>query len=130
MNKTPKNKKRVLIVSPDPALSRLVVECFDEQRTFVSATAATGAEALSLVESFRPDAVALSMDLPDMSGFDVAAKIRQADWGKDILLLAWSGYSQSYLKQRGDMSHFDGYYDKPDVDGLIQRSAMGRSPDQ
>ena len=78
-----------------PELSRATVLIADDDRSFVQLirrvlqsapengygvlTAYGGAEALRKARRFRPDAILLDLLMPDMSGFDVLAAIRQEE---------------------------------------------------
>ena len=75
-----------------------------------------GASALELVRTLRPDAVILDLTLPDMSGEEVAAKIRAADDFRVPLLIALSGYRLEGPAVR----LFDGHLMKPvDVETIL-----------
>jgi DNA-binding NarL/FixJ family response regulator len=56
----------------------------------VVGAAATGAEAIKLVEELRPDVLLLDLQLPDMSGVEVARQVRAACPSVAVLML--TGY--------------------------------------
>jgi DNA-binding NarL/FixJ family response regulator len=56
----------------------------------VVGAAATGAEAIKLVEEHRPDVLLLDLQLPDMSGVEVARHVR-ASW-PSVAVLMLTGY--------------------------------------
>jgi PAS domain S-box-containing protein len=76
-------------------------------------TAYTGREALELAESFRPHAVLLDIGLPDLNGYAVAKRIREARWGRRTLLVAVTGWGQSQDKRRAEEAGFDHHLAKP-----------------
>lgn len=53
-----------------------------------------GFEALELAESFRPNLVLLDIGLPKLNGYDVARSIRRQPWGREITLVALTGWGQ------------------------------------
>lgn len=73
---TPSVSQRVLIVEDD-ASNRDVMRLVLEQAGFHVSTAATGAEALRMAATERPDAVLLDLTLPDQPGESVSAAIRE-----------------------------------------------------
>ncbi len=75
---------RVLVVDDEPHIAELVSVALRYSGFDVS-SAATGREALSEVRRARPDLVVLDVMLPDLDGFEVAKRIRQADGSVDRL---------------------------------------------
>jgi len=55
--------------------------------------AADGASGLELLNRVRPDVGIIDISLPDMDGYQVAERIREEPHGRDMLLLALTGYS-------------------------------------
>jgi DNA-binding response OmpR family regulator len=77
----------VLIVEDDPRLGRLLQRLLAEERHVVD-LAAGGEEALELVESGGGfDAVILDVGLPDLTGFEVARRLRSTGHRVPILML-------------------------------------------
>ncbi|MEO6458350.1 MAG: response regulator [Chloroflexia bacterium] len=67
---------RVLIIDDEPAISRVLRPALQGHK-FIAATAATGAEGLTQLESFKPDLILLDLGLPDIDGVDLAREIRE-----------------------------------------------------
>nr|WP_145547003.1 PAS domain S-box protein [Variovorax boronicumulans] len=83
-------------------------------------TAATGAQALALAPQLRPKAVVLDIGLPDLSGYEVARRIRESDWGRQAVLVAATGWGQENDRQAARAAGFDGHLVKPvDVAELL-----------
>ena len=77
----------VLIVADDPRLGRLLQRLLSEERHVVD-LAIAGEEALELVDAGGAfDAVILDVGLPDLSGFDVARRLRAKGHRLPILML-------------------------------------------
>lgn len=68
-------KLRALIIDDEPAIARALRPAL-QGHDFEVATAATGAEGMSQLESFRPDLILLDLGLPDVDGVDLAAQLR------------------------------------------------------
>jgi len=76
-------------------------------------TSHDGQHALDLVEQRRPDVVLLDIGLPMLSGHEVCRRIRQQPWGKDIVLIALTGWGQEEDRRRSREAGFDGHLVKP-----------------
>jgi len=76
-------------------------------------TAPDGKSAIEKVESFRPEVVLLDVGMPRLNGFDTCLRIRELPCGKDIVMIAVTGWAQEEVQQRADESGFDGILVKP-----------------
>lgn len=74
-------------------------------------TVYTGNAALSAVPSLDPDIVLLDIGLPDINGYEVAEKLREGGFTKQIV--AVSGYGQNDDKKRAMSSGFNHHLTKP-----------------
>ena len=73
-----------------------------------------GAEVLSAVARFDPDAVVLDIAMPDRSGYEIAKEIRAKYGEVRPLLIAISGrYKQASDRMLGQIVGFDHYLVKP-----------------
>jgi CheY-like chemotaxis protein len=78
--------------------------------TFV---AYNGQQALDLGVRERPSAFILDVGMPDMTGYEVARRIRQQAWGRGALLLAVTGWGQDDDKEKAKAAGFDYHFTKP-----------------
>lgn len=76
-------------------------------------TSYTGAHALAAAPVWRPDTVFLDIGLPDMSGHEVALRLRAMPELARAKIVALTGYGSAYDKQRALESVFDAYFVKP-----------------
>ena len=60
---------------------------------FAVLTAADGPEALAAVQSNLPDVILLDLELPGLSGLDVAAQLKASPETRHIPLIATTGHS-------------------------------------
>ena len=67
----------VLIVDDERPVTDAFATFFQRHGNHDVSCAYTGAEAIAAFEASRPDLVLLDLRLPDMTGFDVYARIRQ-----------------------------------------------------
>ncbi len=79
----------------------------------VVAIAHDGLDALSQAERFRPDVVLLDIGLPRLDGHEVARRLRQQDWGRDVVLVALTGWGQAPDREASVAAGFDAHLVKP-----------------
>jgi signal transduction histidine kinase/ActR/RegA family two-component response regulator len=72
-----------------------------------------GPGALAEVRARRPDAVFLDIGMPGMDGYEVAQRLRAAEGGDRLLLVAVTGYGQDEDRQRAREAGFDYHLVKP-----------------
>jgi CheY-like chemotaxis protein len=72
-----------------------------------------GEEAVSAAETLRPEVVLLDIGLPKINGYDVCRRIRSAPWGKDVLLVAVTGWGQREDRRQAREAGFDHHMVKP-----------------
>ncbi len=61
--------------------------------------------------------VLLDIGLPKLNGFEVCRKLREEPWGKQMLLVALTGWGQEEDRRKSHAAGFDGHLVKP-VDQL------------
>jgi CheY-like chemotaxis protein len=72
-----------------------------------------GTEALEIAKVARPEVILLDLGLPSMDGFQVAEALRKTDWGRDIPLIALTGWGQPENVARTTAAGFDAHLVKP-----------------
>jgi len=81
---------KIIYVDDDPILREFATVNLASEQTSV-ATAADGAEALSLLEAQRPDIMLLDLEMPRMNGFEVLETIRASDRWRDLPVIVATG---------------------------------------
>jgi two-component system, OmpR family, KDP operon response regulator KdpE len=66
---------RILVVDDEPAILRVVAANL-RARGYEALTAATGEDALTVIEAQQPDCIVLDLGLPDVGGLEVLARLR------------------------------------------------------
>jgi signal transduction histidine kinase len=91
-----------------------------------------GAQALSVGHEFRPHAMVLDIAMPRMDGHAVCRRLRSEAWGKDLLLIAVSGWGQAEDRQQSRDAGFDHHLVKPiefeALDRLFRKYLQERGP--
>jgi PAS domain S-box-containing protein len=105
-------RRRVLVVDDNPdaldSLSRLVTKMGNDV-----CKARDGLEALEAAEQFQPDIVLMDLGMPNMNGYEAARSIRQQPWGRDLMLVATTGWGQEEDRRRTAEAGFDHHLVKP-----------------
>ena len=83
-------RKRLLIVEDNPAEQMSIRELLGYDDIDVT-VAATGAEALDMVQNEAFDCVVLDLRLPDMTGFDILERIRDIPDVSDLPVVVFTG---------------------------------------
>jgi CheY-like chemotaxis protein len=65
------------------------------------------------VHAFRPDVVLLDLGLPRRNGYEAARMIRGESWGRDVVLIALTGWGQEQDRRRSRDAGFDHHLVKP-----------------
>ena len=92
-------------------------------------TVHTATAALNLLETFRPQVALLDIGLPDLTGYELARRIRLLPGGKDMLLIAATGWGQASDRQLAFEAGFDHHLTKPiDFDRLRALLAEPKRP--
>jgi len=116
--------KRVLLID-DSGDAREMLRMILQLAGHVVYDVADGAGALELLNVVRPDVGIIDIGLPWMDGYQVAQRIRQEPHGRDMLLLALTGYGPPDDPGRSE-DGFDCHLVKPvDPDQLARLLSEG-----
>ena len=106
------SSQRILVVDDNCDAADTLAELLEMYGHTVR-TAYTGAQAAERTLEFKPDIVFLDIGLPDMSGYDVAVKMRQLPIPQHFLLVALTGYGQEHDRQAALQAGFNEHFAKP-----------------
>lgn len=87
----------------------------------------SGKDALTCVESFKPDVALLDIGLPEMTGYELAQQLRATAQLEGICLVALAGYGQTEDQQRSRAAGFDDHLVKPVDLQALERTLAGIS---
>lgn len=114
-----KNGQRILVVDDESSISDLIATSL-KFVGFEVRTAATGSQALTIAEEFKPHALILDVMLPDLDGFEVCRKIRNE--GIEVGVLFLSAKDEMKDKVQGLTIGGDDYMTKPfSLEELVAR---------
>jgi two-component system CheB/CheR fusion protein len=83
--------------------------------------ATDGAAGLAAAKQYRPDVALLDIGLPQMSGYELAQRIREDPALEGTLLVAVTGYGQMHDRARASASGFHHHLVKPVEFGALQQ---------
>ena len=83
-------------------------------------TARDGLEAAELAAAFRPDVALLDLGMPRLNGHDACRRIRSEPWGKDMILVALTGWGQDEDRDRSKEAGFDHHLVKPVLSSALE----------
>jgi len=111
-------RRRVLIVddNKDAAEWLATLLSLSGHETHV---ALDGDQAIKAAERLRPDAVLLDIGLPRADGYDVCRRIRQQSWGRDLMMVALTGWGQEEDRQKSRDAGFNAHLVKPVDEQII-----------
>jgi CheY-like chemotaxis protein len=108
----PERIRRILVVDDNhdsaESLAMLLNVTGNETHTVYD-----GLEAVEATATFRPDVVLLDIGLPKLNGYQAARRIREQPWGRDMVLVAVTGWGQEEDRQRSKDAGFNGHLVKP-----------------
>jgi len=107
-------RRRVLVVDDSPVVRDLVTEILLGQGFDVVA-APDGAEALALLERGAPDLVVTDVEMPNLDGFGLLARIRERSLGLPVIMLTTRGSPED--RRRAATLGADAYLIKSDFQG-------------
>jgi two-component system CheB/CheR fusion protein len=73
----------------------------------------SGEEALEAMQQRKPDAAVVDIGMPDVDGHEVARRARAAPWGRQMALIAATGWGQETDEQQAKAAGFDMHMTKP-----------------
>jgi len=78
-----------------------------------------GLAAIEAAERLRPDVALLDLGMPKLDGYEACRRIRAQPWGKDIRLVALTGWGQEEDRRRSREAGFDAHLVKPVDFGVL-----------
>jgi len=88
-------------------------------------TAHDGLEALDVAAAFRPDVMLLDIGMPKLNGYEVCRRLRKESWGKDMVVIALTGWGQEEDKLRSLEARIDAHLVKPVLPAALEELLVG-----
>jgi CheY-like chemotaxis protein len=108
----PVARHRILVVDDnrDAAISLAMVLNMMGNET---QTAHDGHEAVDVAAAFKPDVILLDIGMLKLNGYDACRRIREQPWGKNVVIVACTGWGQEADKRRSQEAGFSFHMVKP-----------------
>jgi CheY-like chemotaxis protein len=103
---------RLLIVEDDPASLELMGEVFTSLKAVVRPID-DGGEAAALICREKFDGIFLDLEMPTMSGFDLARQVRESPWNKSTPIVIVTGRDDKATMQQAFASGATFFLQKP-----------------
>jgi PAS domain S-box-containing protein len=88
-----------------------------------------GLEAVEAAERLRPHLILMDVGMPRLNGLDATRRIRDRPWGKELTIIALTGWGQEIDRERSREAGCDGHLVKPvglsDLETLLAAVASG-----
>ena len=124
------SRRRILVVddNSDAAESLALLLQIDGHEV---RTAFDGVEALDLAAGFVPEVMLLDIGMPRLDGYEVARRLRKEPWGRNLSLIALTGWGQEQDRRRTAEAGFNAHLIKPVGEAELRRAiaAAGSGPD-
>ena len=105
-------KRRILVVDDNrdsaTSMAMMLQLLGNEVRT-----AHDGIDAVELAERFRPQVVLMDIGMPKLNGYEATQRIRQRPWGRDLTVIALTGWGQEVDRAKSKEAGCDGHLVKP-----------------
>jgi CheY-like chemotaxis protein len=113
--------RRTVLVADDNRDAADTLALLLDMDGYETAVAYGGQQALDSIRQNRPDAVILDIGMPDLNGYEVARRIREEDWARNLLLLAITGWGHPDDVARAKAAGFNEHLTKPvDADSVVR----------
>jgi CheY-like chemotaxis protein len=116
----PENVHRVLVVDDNSDAAESLGMLLEMENCKVS-VAFDGTCALEVMDTFKPDIALLDIGMPGMDGYELARRIRATPRGRNVVLVALTGWGQADDKKRAAEAGFDEHLTKPVDPDLLNR---------
>ena len=125
-------KEKILIVEDNPLHTKLI-EMTLRTKNYTLLKATDGEKALDIARKERPDLIIMDLNLPGMTGFEVARKLRENPAFSHTPIIAITAYAMKRDREMVIESGCDAYLSKPidtrELPGVIAELLSGRKRD-
>ena len=117
-------RRRILVVDDNQDAAELLQQLL-ELFEFDVRIALNGAEALDIAPTFHPEATCSDLDMPVLSGFQLASALRKSEYSVNTCLIAMTGLNTEENYSLAIKSGFDVCLVKPfNIDVLVAELRM------
>lgn len=126
-------KRRILVIDDNNSVGMIIRRILELKGNEVF-VATNGNEGLKMANTLSPDVILLDVNLPDMDGFEVCAKIRSPGTTSKIAIIMMTASDEPEVREQGFAKGADDYLTKPiggneliaHVEAQLQRVLRGK----
>lgn len=109
---TQEQRMRIVVVDDSLSVRRLLTQLLQDSGYVVEA-AKDGMEAVQMIDSFRPHAVLTDMEMPNMNGLELTARLRAGRETRDLPVIMITSRSLEKHRRQAELSGVSVYLTKP-----------------
>ena len=121
----PQGPQRRVLVVDDNADAAASLSLMLEMMGHDTRIAHDGRDAVMAADEFRPDLILMDIGMPTLNGYDACRQIRERPWGRDVIIVACTGWGQDEDRQRSTQAGFDMHMVKPPSPAAVERLVAG-----
>jgi CheY-like chemotaxis protein len=126
-------RRRLLLVEDNPDIGETLRDLLELLGHRVD-LASDGVRGVQMALALHPDAALVDIGLPGIDGYEVARRVRADPGGRDVLLVALTGYGRPEDRDRALEAGFDAHLVKPvdpdELSRLVGDLAAGRTAER
>lgn len=116
------DRKKILVVEDNEDNRDILVFRLRHMENIEILIAANGKEAVETAAQSKPDLIFMDLKMPVMDGFEATRLLRQADWGKNLPVIAITALAVEGDREKAMAAGCTDYIPKPIVDySIIER---------
>lgn len=108
----PARTRRILVADDFPQSAETLARLLEKDGNKVQ-IAEDGVAAVEAAAEFLSDIILMDIAMPRLDRYQAAQKIRQQPWGKQMILIALTGWGQQQDRRRTQEAGFDAHLTKP-----------------
>ena len=117
-------RRRILVVDDNRDAATSLTELLNVMGNDTQ-TAFDGEQAVAMTEAFCPQVILMDIGMPKVNGYEACRRIRAEPWGKNIVIIAQSGWGQDDVKLKSKQAGFSAHMLKPVDLGALEQLMSG-----
>ncbi|MBX5462149.1 MAG: PAS domain S-box protein [Steroidobacteraceae bacterium] len=106
-------QKRRILVADDNADAAASLAMILQMQGHETRTASDGSQAVEIAATFQPDIIFMDVGMPRVDGLEATRRIRAQPWGKNMLIVALTGWGQQSDRRQTSQVGMDLHLVKP-----------------
>lgn len=116
--------KKILVVEDNEDTREILLYRLKSMGNYEILLASNGKEALEMATQSRPDLIIMDLKMPVMNGWEATKAIRQAEWGKDLPIIALTAQAMERDEEKALSVGCNDYIAKPIMDYAVLKKKV------